>query len=147
MRRRTALWITAALTVFVLGAGSLVAAAFARQQASPAPGNNAVAPSSDSATVDTLLAREAEYRVRLQEANQKIQQANATIASLQQTQAALVIQNQTLLAREAAYQRAIEQANALLQQQAAQQTAPSYTQPFSDDDGYFNAYHQEQGDD
>jgi septal ring factor EnvC (AmiA/AmiB activator) len=147
MRQRTALWITAALTAFVLGAGSLLALAFVRLQGSPAPSGTAVVSSSDSVTVDTLLAREAEYQARLREANQRIQQANAAIASLQQAHAALVTQNQTLLAREAAYRRAIEQANALLQQQPAQQIAPSYGQPDSNDDGHFNPYDQEQDDD
>ncbi len=151
MRQRRALWITAVLTVFVLGAGSLIALSLMHGQRGPAPVEAAVVSPSDPATVDILLAREAEYQARLQKANQEIQQANATIAQLQQEQAALVTQNQTLLAREAAYQQTLQRANALLQQQAARQAspapaAPAYGQPYSDD-GAFESHNREGDDD
>ncbi len=151
MRQRRALWITAALTVFVLAAGTILALTLMRWQKGPAPVDAAVLSPSDPATVDILLAREAEYQARLQKANQEIQQANATIASLQQERAALVTQNQTLLAREAAYQQTLQRANAVLQQLAAQQAlpapaAPTYGQPYSDD-GAFESHNQEGDDD
>jgi hypothetical protein len=135
-----ALLITVGLTVFVLGAGAVIAINVNRTQTT-SEGVMVLTPT--NATGETLLARDAQYRANLEEANRVIQEANVTIADLQAQQSTLQTQNEALLAREALYQQAIAKANALLQQstepqviaaapQASVPAAPSYSEVYKE---------------
>lgn len=121
MGKKMAILITVGLTVFVLGTAAVIAANVNRVP-NPPEGLATVTPSVSQAadtTVEALLARDAQYRERLEEANRVIQQANETIASLQADQATLQSQHEILLERETLYQQEIAKANRLLEQQAA----------------------------
>ncbi len=97
MGPKMALMVTAGLTAFVLGMGSwLVWSVFA-----PAPVPAPV--SSPAVTADgtaAWLARDQEYQARLIEANRRIQQANAQLATLRaqaQIPPAPVVENPVIL--------------------------------------------------
>jgi hypothetical protein len=120
MGQKTALVITAGLTLFVLGTGGALAMKLTPQPPEVPVVETAVMATPDTLLLDTLLERDALYQERLVEANQIIQQANTTNAALQSERDTLVEQNNALLEREALYRQEIEKANALLQQQAAE---------------------------
>ena len=164
MGKKTAILITVGLTVFVLGAASVIAANVSRVQ-NPIEANTAALPplsGTADTTVEALLARDAQYQERLETANRVIQQANETIANLQADQTTLQSQNETLLEREALYQQEIAKANRLLQQQATAPpviaAAPQSAAPASDsaslsreeehdDDREYEYEHEDEDDD
>ena len=143
MGKKMALLITVGLTVFVLGAGAVIATNVNRTQTT-SDSATAVAPT--DATVETLLSRDAQYRTNLEEANRVIQEANAAIVDLQTQQSALQTQNETLLAREALYQQEIAKANAILQQSAEPQvitTSPQASASTLAAPSYEEVHHEE----
>ncbi len=120
MGHKVALFITAGLTAFVIGAGGLLSMSLNPPQETPTAIATEVTPTSAprDTTIETLLGRDALYRTRMEEANGVIQQANTIITTLQGQNQALQEQNKVLLEREALYRQEIERANSLLQQLA-----------------------------
>ncbi|MBN1264062.1 MAG: hypothetical protein JXA25_01120 [Anaerolineales bacterium] len=119
MGRKAAALITAALTIFVLGAGVLVAIRFTDPIKVQAADAAAAEQSILESQLETLLSREMQYQASMDTANQRIAEANSRIAALQQEKKTLEEQNGLLLEREDAFSLAIAEANALLAELAA----------------------------
>lgn len=162
MGHKVALLMTVGLTVFVIGAGVLLAMDLTPPQETPTAIATEVIPTVEprDTTIGTLLGRDALYHTRLGEANGVIQQANTIIASLQDQNRTLQEQNKALLERETLYRQEIEKANSLLRQlseiplvvASVPEPAPSpagLTAPAQEDDHEDNQEdeHEEENDD
>ncbi len=132
MSRKTALILTAALTVFVLVVSTALAIRLGTFSADPAPSaevnsTTSTVPATVEAVVpqEQILQREQSYQQRLEEANAQLQQAYQQLQQLQAQLQQLQAQNAILLEREQIYQQRLEEANRLLQQSAAASSPPS----------------------
>lgn len=157
MSRKTALILTAALTMFVIVVAGALAVRLGASNADPTPvaavETATVAPTTTAIAADAVLQREALYRQRLEEANAQLQQAYEQLRQLQAQIQQLQAQNATLLQREQIYQQRLAEANRLLQQsaQVVQQPWPSGPAgelearrvEFRDDDGHEWREHEE----
>ena len=129
MSRKTALILTAALTMFVIVVAGALAVRLGASGADPTP-----VAAVETATVEPIVTgdavrqREALYQQRLEEANAQLQQAYEQLRQLQSQIQQLQAQNATLLQREQIYQQRLEEANRLLQQ-SVQIVQPSPDSP------------------
>jgi len=118
MGKKAAITVTAALTIFILGAGALLALRLSDPLRVQAAEMDAATSMLES-QVEVLLTRERQYQSALLTANQRIEEANSVILALERERASLADKNILLVEREEAYKLAIEEANARLEELAA----------------------------